>query len=553
MLCNLLIKNYALIQHLEIQPSPGLNIITGETGAGKSIILGAVGLLMGKRADTKMLLNKESKCVIEGTFNIHSYALKDLFSENQWEYQQETIIRREISTNGKSRAFINDSPVTLEGLNSLGVYLLDVHSQNDSQKLGGQHFQREIIDLYGQHLPLVERYQKHYRQWRKLVEEYQQLLSESEQEQKDADYKSFLLAELNALNLDDTDQEQLEHSLQVLENAEEIKFNLNECLQILDEGEINAQEQLQSAIHSLAKIQKYTESYLSLRERLDSVIIELRDIANEVQNLERQVEHNPTEIEELKSKLDTVYRLQKKHSVNSVQALVEIRDSLHTETTRLVNLDETLSELKKKIDLAEKEVLATGKELLTRRQQAFPIFKQRMEDLLSHLGMSESNLVCNFEETIPGPYGIETINWLFSANKGIEPQPIKKVASGGEFSRLMFCLKYLIADKVSLPTIIFDEIDTGISGEVALQMIDMMYEMAQNHQVVSISHLPQFAARGDHHYYVYKESDLATTISGIRKLSDDERLDEVARMLGGNQPSEVAYANARELLGTVEH
>jgi len=550
MLSNLLIKNYALIRHLEMQPSPGLNIITGETGAGKSIMLGAVGLLMGNRADTKMLLNQEHKCVVEGTFNIQAYSLQPLFKEYDWEYYPETIIRREINTSGKSRAFINDSPVTLDALSSLGMHLLDVHSQNDSQKLGGQHFQRHILDLYGQHQLLVDQYQEHYRRWSKLKQQHQKLLTESQQQQKEADYKNFLLQELNAAALKADEQQELEESLKVVEHAEEIKINLQGSLQLLQENEQSAVEQLAETIRMLGRIQSYAEFYSSLKERLDSTLIEIRDIVAEIETLDQQIEHNPAQIEQLQSRLDAIYRLQKKHGVNSVQELLHIQQDLIKEASRLQNLDETLSQLEQEIKTAEKEMIASGEELFLRRQQTFPIFKQRMEDLLGHLGMAESKLECKFEKAEPGPHGLEKIEWLFSANKGVAPQSLKKVASGGEFSRLMFCVKYLIADKVSLPTIIFDEIDTGISGEVALQMIDMMDEMSQNHQVIAISHLPQFAAKGHHHYYVYKESDQATTSSGIRKLDGTERVEAVAKMLGGNNPSEVAIANAKELLGT---
>lgn len=552
MLTNLLIKNYALIRHLEMQPAAGLNIITGETGAGKSIILGAVGLLLGKRADTKMLLNQELKCIVEGTFTISSYFLEDLFEQNHWEYHPQTIIRREINTNGKSRAFINDSPVTLDGLKTLGTQLLDVHSQNDSLKLGGQHFQRDVLDIFGQHRTLVEEYQQQFNKWSQLKEESHQLISESKQRQQEADYKNFLLKELEAVSLDTVAQEQLESSLKVMEHAEEIKINLQGCLQLLEVGEFNVEEQLAAAIQMLNKIQQYALPYDALKERLESTLIEIKDIANELQDLDDRIEHNPKQIQELQSQLDGIYRLQNKHSVDSVEALIEIRDQLDKESNKLEYLEQSIQELQVKINKAETGMIALGTELQARRKDTFPHFKQCMEDLLNKLGMEKSNLQCSFENTSPGPFGLERIQWLFSANKGVEPQPLKKVASGGEFSRLMFCVKYLIADKVSLPTIIFDEIDTGISGEVALQMIDMMQEMARNHQVVTISHLPQFAAKGDHHYYVYKESDSITTSSGIKKLTNQERLEEIAKMLGGNNPSDIALANARELMGAEE-
>ena len=552
MLSSLLIKNYALIRHLEMQPAAGLNIITGETGAGKSIMLGAVGLLMGNRADIRVLLQKEHKCVVEGAFNLVNYGLETLFRQNDWDYEPSTIIRREISSSGKSRAFINDSPVNLEALRSLGAHLLDVHSQNDTLKLGGQEFQLQVLDIYGDNRELLDRYQQQYQQWTALKAEHQRLLSRSGEQQKEADYRNFLLNELEAANLDPAEQEHLEESLRLMENAEEIKLQIQGCLQALEQGDYGASQQLSGSIQMLVKIAGYASQYQSLKERLESMLIEIRDITGELEHLDRQVEHDPKAIEELSSRLDTIYRLQKKHGVNSVQQLIDIREQLSQASEQLLHLDDTLKGLEKQIASAETTLMALGRELDDKRKATFPGFKQRMEDLLVKLGMQESTLALASEKSGPGPNGINKIQWRFSANKGVAPQPIDKVASGGEFSRLMFCVKYLIADKIALPTILFDEIDTGISGEVALQMIGMMHRMARSHQVITISHLPQFAARGDHHYFVYKESDDHTTTSGIKRLTGRERVEAVAAMLGGNNPSEIAYANARELLGTGE-
>ncbi len=549
MLSSLLIKNYALIRHLEMQPSPGLNVITGETGAGKSIMLGAIGLLMGKRADSKILLQKGQKCVVEGSFQIEKYELTALFEANDWEYDTQTTVRREISGSGKSRAFINDSPVNLDALRTLGEHLLDIHSQNDTNNLSTQQFQLMVLDLYGGNQKLLKEYQQVYVKWLDLKRKHQQTVDQAIQQQNEADYKKFLLDELESAQLDQVDQEQLEQSLQIMENAEEIKTQLMGCAQILEEGELSVSQQLSSAIQMLNKIQQFDPLYQSLKERLESTRIELKDVYQEFQELDQQVEHQPAAIEEIQAKLDTLYRLQRKHGADNVSQLIDLRDRLAEESLELMQLDQLVSQLEHQIQQLEKELQVLGQELREQREAVFPEFKERMEYLLGKLGIAEGKLDMNREAlTTPGANGIDNIEWLFSANKGVQPQPIGKVASGGEFSRLMFCVKYLIADKTCLPTILFDEIDTGISGEVALQMINMMHQMSVSHQVLTISHLPQFAAKGDHHYTVYKESDDNTTSSSIRRLTGEERVEVIAKMLAGNRPSEVAYASARELM-----
>ena len=553
MLSSLLIKNYALIGRLEMHPAAGLNTITGETGAGKSIMLGAIGLLMGKRADTGVLLQKEQKCIVEGTFQIGDYALQGLFEQHDWDYEAQTIIRREISSSGKSRAFVNDSPVKLEALRSLGEHLLDVHSQNDTMKLRGKEFQLDVLDVYGNNLQLLEQYQKEYDKWITLKKEHQQLLIRATEQQKEADYQKFLLDELERANLDLNEQQQLEESLRHMENAEEIKQQIQHAVQGLEDGDFSVNQQLTNTTRLLSRIAEFGSQYQSLKERLESCLIEIRDVAQELHLLDQQVEYDAAAIETLKEKLDTIYRLQRKHSVESITELVEIRDQLKKESDQLLHVDHTLAVLEQKIEDSETEVLKLGGALKIQREETFPKFKQHMEDLLGKLGMPESQLTIATRETSPKPHGIQEIQWLFSANKGVEVKPVKQVASGGEFSRIMFCVKYLIADKVSLPTILFDEIDSGISGEVALQMIEMMQSMARTHQVIVITHLPQIASRGEHDYFVFKESDQNSTTSTIKLLSEKQRIEAVARMIGGNKPSEIAYANARELMGMGEY
>ena len=553
MLSSLLIKNYALIGRLEMHPAAGLNTITGETGAGKSIMLGAIGLLMGKRADTTVLLQKEQKCIVEGTFQIGDYALQGLFEQHDWDYEAQTIIRREISSSGKSRAFVNDSPVKLEALRSLGEHLLDVHSQNDTMKLRGKEFQLDVLDVYGNNLQLLEQYQKEYDKWITLKKEHQQLLIRATEQQKEADYQKFLLDELERANLDPNEQQQLEESLRLMENAEEIKQQIQHSLLGLEDGDFSVNQQLTNTTRLLSRIAEFGSQYQSLKERLESCLIEIKDVAQELHLLDQQVEYDATAIEALKGKLDTIYRLQRKHSVETITELVEIRDQLKKESDQLLHLDHTLAVLEQQIEDSETELLKLGAALKIKREETFPKFKQHMEDLLGKLGMPESRLTIVTRETSPKQHGIQEIQWLFSANKGVKVKPIKQVASGGEFSRIMFCVKYLIADKVALPTILFDEIDSGISGEVALQMIEMMQSMARTHQVLVITHLPQIAARGEHHYFVFKESDQKSTTSTIKLLSEKQRIEAVARMIGGNKPSEIAYANAREQMGMGEY
>ena len=548
MLSNLLIKNYALIRELEIQPALGLNIITGETGAGKSIMMGAIGLLMGKRADTKVLLQKEHKCVIEGTFDLETHRLQALFKKNDWEYHSQTIIRREISPAGKSRAFINDSPVNLDSLRSLGEYLLDIHSQNDTMKLGGKQFQVQVLDILGNNGESLEKYQKVYDSWTSLKKEYQLLLNRSQQQQQESDYHQFLLNELDAMSLEADEEVQLQESLQQLEHAEEIKTQIHTSLQALTNSDFNASQLLSEAGKSLFKVKQYGTAYSALLDRIESSRIELQDIVDELLALDDQVALDPDQLETVKARLDAIYRLQKKHGVASVKELIEIKTKLENESNELAEFSEKLSSLEQQIQESEQELMAIGESLSNNRLKTFPQFKQQLESLLGKLGMPESLMEISHQITSPGPDGLDDIHWLFSANKGVDPQPIGKVASGGEFSRMMFCVKYLLANKVALPTILFDEIDTGISGEVALQMIEMMHRMSANHQVLTISHLPQFAARADHHYYVYKQVEGELTTSGIRKLEDSERIYEIAKMLGGKNPSDIAFANAKELM-----
>jgi len=548
MLRNLLIKNYALIKHLEMQPATGFNIITGETGAGKSIMLGAIGLLLGKRADRKALWHEDEKCVVEGSFDLRPYKLQQLFKQNDWDYDAETIVRREINPSGKSRAFINDSPVNLDALKELGRQLLDVHSQHDTLQLGTQQFQLDVVDNFGETATLKELYQQQYQLWRASCLRRQELTEQANQHQQESDYRNFLLEELSSSTLEPGEQEQLESSLQVMEHAEEIKTQLNMSLQALDQGESNVQDQLSMVQRSLERIQNLSEEYQLLRERIQSAFLELQDVAQEINQLEQAVDFDPQEVEYKKTRLDLIYRLQQKHQVNSIAELLDIQSELEKQQQDLLNVDEALKELDTVIDKSRKDMDAAGAKLSKARLSTFAKLEQMLVKQLQSLGIPDAVLTIKHRTIEPHLQGLDQIEWLFSANKGITPQSLKQVASGGEFSRLMFCVKYILAQKIALPTILFDEIDTGISGEIALQMVSMMKEMSKSHQVITISHLPQFAAKGDHHYYVYKENTGDTATSQMRRLEGKERVEMVARMIGGNNTSEIAYANAQELI-----
>ncbi|WP_210487220.1 DNA repair protein RecN [Rufibacter aurantiacus] len=548
MLVDLKIKNYALIEQLELQPSPLLNIITGETGAGKSIMLGAIGLLLGNRADSKLLFNQNEKCVIEGSFNISEYNLAAFFEEEDLDFEPVSLLRREISPSGKSRAFVNDTPVTLDQLRRIGDQLMDIHSQHDTLLLGDQGYQLNIVDLYAQNEELRNGYGVAYRTYKKLEREYKDLESQLAQSQKELDYNTFLLNELSEANLQAEEQESHEVELKQLEHAEEIKLKLSQALQYISESEYNAAGALKDASHLLGQVTEYGESFQILKERLDSCLIELNDIGSELEDAERKTEADPQRAEQLQERLDLIYTLQRKHQVRTVEELLALQAELEIKVSSVHNLDAAIEKTKKALTAALQEVEARAEELSQSRTGIFSTFQDELHSLLFELGMPNARVVFEHKVSAPAPTGIDVVNILFSANKGAAPQTLSKAASGGEFSRLMLCVKYLLADKTALPTIIFDEIDTGISGEIAVKVGRMMQQMSQKHQLICISHLPQMAAQGDTHYFVYKEDRADRTISRVRQLSHEERVVEIAQMIAGANPSENAFQSAKELL-----
>lgn len=548
MIKSLSINNYALIQSLEMEPSPNLNIITGETGAGKSIMLGAVGLLLGNRADVRTLFSEDSKCVIEGAFDLSQYQLKNLFTELELDYESECIIRREISPTGKSRAFVNDSPVTLDVLKTLGVKLMDIHSQHESLELGSNKYQEEILDIYASHHQLIEAYQSAYSDWKSATRQLTKLEEKAKESAQDSDYKQYLYNELEQAKLQADELKSLEEELNVLENAEEIKTNLGQLSQALDESEFSAFNQLKDALPLLLTIRKYNKKFEELYDRLNSASIEVQDIAAEISKEQEIIEHDPQRLAFVKERVDLLNRLLIKHQTKEVSVLISLRDQLQAELENVLNLDEAIQKAKKLLEEKSSQLQKAGKKLSESRQKNTQPLAKAIESLIHKLGIENATVVIQVSPSEPTSTGMDLVDFLFSANKGVQPREVKHVASGGEFSRLIFAVKYLLADKTALPTIIFDEIDTGVSGEVALQMVNMMKQMAKNHQVISISHLPQFAAGGDAHYFVYKDHSSDRSVSRMKKLSGEERVMAIAKMIGGDKPGENAIASAKELL-----
>ncbi len=548
MLSHLIIKNYALIDQLELTPDRELNIITGETGAGKSIMLGAIGLLLGNRADTRVLYNPEQKCIIEGTFGVSGYLIEQIFEEEELDYTSTCIVRREIGVSGKSRAFVNDTPVNLETLRRVTSQLMDIHSQHDSVLLGSNEYQLEIVDTYAQNDNLLRTYRTDYQAYRAKKVQYDQLLTEAASMRKEFDYNNFLYEELVKAQLQPNEQESLEQELTILENAEEIKERLQLAYEYLDNAEQSVIDFLKGTVSNLAYISKLSNQYEQLQQRAQSSLIELRDLADEISTEQDNLEVDDTRAETIRERLNLMYQLQTKHQQKDVAGLIDLRNQLGQKVSKVLNLDDSLADAKAQAEAAYAQLQVSAERLSESRRSILSAIESEIGGLLNDLGMPNASLNIRAETAKPTPTGIDTISFLFSANKGVKPQQLKNVASGGEFSRLMMAIKYILASKRSLPTIVFDEIDTGVSGEIAIKMGNMMRDMAHNHQIIAITHLHQIAGQGIAHYFVYKDHSADKTVSRIKKLSLDERINEIAQMIGGNNPSASALKNAREIL-----
>jgi DNA repair protein RecN (Recombination protein N) len=548
MLQHLTIKNYALIRHLELQPSKGLNVITGETGAGKSIMLGALGLLMGNRADTKVLWDENEKCIIEATYGIREYRLKSFFKSNDLDYDDTTVIRREISPAGKSRAFINDTPVTLDVLRSIGNLLMDVHSQHETLQLGNQSFQLSLIDSFAGNQKVLDEYQQSWATFLEVKHAFEKLSADASQLREESDYIKFQLDELVKADLDILDQSSLESELKVMEHAEEIKNRFNTILDLLNRSDLNAGTILSEVKANLHQVSGFSNAYEALYKRLESVKIEIEDIADEIEREESVVEFDPQKTLVIQEKLSILYRLLKKHHASNIDELIALRENLSEKNELTSNLDEALVKAEQTFKTAEKDILEKGQKLSATRKKVFEPICVQVTKLLKSLGIPNATLSIDGQQITAGPSGLDKVEILFSANKGISVRPLAQVASGGEFSRLMFAIKYIMAEKTSMPTLILDEIDNGVSGEIAIQLGNMMMEMSEGHQLITITHLPQIAAKGESHYFVFKDNSDSKTVSTIKRLTDPERVEEIAKMIGGSKPSKIALENAQELL-----
>ena len=551
MLRSLYIQNYALIEKLDISFGAGFSVITGETGAGKSIILGAIGLLLGQRAEVKAIRQGASKCVIEARFDISAYGMEPFFEENELEYEEECILRREVYASGKSRAFINDTPASLVQMKELGEQLIDVHSQHQNLLLNKEGFQLNVLDILSHNDEQLSVYQSLYREWKQTQQDLADLIARAEQNKADEDYIRFQLEQLEEANLSVGEQEELEQETDMLSHAEEIKAGLFRVGQLLTSDEGGLLAGLKESLNTMLGLQKVYSPATELAERLESTYIELKDVSQEVSSQEEDVEFNPDRLEEVNDRLNLIYTLQQKHRATTVEELLTLAEEYAAKLAAITSYDERIGELTTLCDTLYNKVRKQAAVLTKARTGAAREVEKQMASRLVPLGMP--NVRFQVEMGIrkePGVHGEDTVNFLFSANKNGSLQNISSVASGGEIARVMLSIKAMIAGAVKLPTIVFDEIDTGVSGEIADRMADIMQEMGeQDRQVISITHLPQIAARGCAHYKVYKQDNETETNSHIRSLADEERVEEIAHMLSGATLTEAALNNAKALLG----
>lgn len=549
MITTLAIKNYALIEDIRVDFNEGLTIITGETGAGKSILLGALALLLGKRADLGSVKDASKKCIVEGHFSIGNYGLENVFEENDLDYEQQTIIRREILPGGKSRAFVNDTPVALTQLQALSPYLIDVHSQHETLEVVSENFQMEVIDALAGNGSLLKSYKEQFEDFKKTSEALSALKLQKENASKELDYNTFLYNELQLAVLKKINQQELEESYETLNNAEAIQEALANVNQLLDAEQIGTLQSAKEARIVLGRIKEFSKTFEDFWQRLNSAIIELEDISAEVNNSAEKIEADPEMLFQVNEKLQTLYKLQQKHSVSSVSELIEIEQQLEEKVNTTLGLDDKIESLEKQKVELKKTALNTADVLHKKREEAIPTLKKKLEETLAPLGLPNARF--QFELSPSQEFksnGTDVLQLLFTANKGLAFGPLKKVASGGEMSRIMLSIKSVLAEYKKLPTIVFDEIDTGVSGEIANKMADILHKMSLKMQLLSITHLPQIAAKGDHHIKVYKEDNNEVTATHLKILNEDERIVEIAQMLGGKNLSEAAIANAKELL-----
>ena len=549
MLKSLSIKNYALIEELNVKFDKGFSIITGETGAGKSILLGALGLVLGKRADVSFLKQKELKCIVEAEFLLNQYGLEKFFAEEDLDFEPITIIRREIMPSGKSRAFINDTPTTLNVLNALSARLIDVHSQHKTLALSDKKFQFNMIDALASNVKEIESYQRGLQLFKKLTKELEDLLTVQKADTDKYEYNLFLFNELNDAALKVGEQEEIESSLVLMNNVEFIKLNLTEALQIVENEEYGIINLIQLFKSKLEGISNLSETYELLASRIESISIEAKDILQEIESENERVEYNPVEIERLNDRLQRIYDLLKKNSVSTIADLLIVHEELAVKVDAVKNSASVINAKEKEIKKVSDALNSLALVIHEKRKKAIPKLTKRLENKLSNLGMKNTRFVFKLIETdLFLSNGKDELELLFSANKGENYSSLKKAASGGEMSRIMLAVKAILSNYIKLPTIIFDEIDTGVSGEISNRMGDVMLQMSSNMQVMSITHLPQIAGIGDQHYKVYKEEVSGKIKTQLRLLNDDERIIEIAEMLGGKELTPSALAHAKALL-----
>ena len=549
MLQTLSIKNFALIEDITLQLNDRFSIITGETGAGKSILLGALSLLLGKRADLSAIRDSSTKCTIEGTFNVKSYKLKSLFGEHDLDYEDTTIIRREILPSGKSRAFINDTPVNLSAMAALGERLVDIHSQHETLSLGDLDYQYLVLDSFSGIIPKVESYRKDFQQLKDLYRELETLKQSQAEALKTQDYNTFLLEELEKADLKPQLLQDLESRQEQLSNVELLKESLGETNDRLQDENTGVLESLRAAKRKMGLVEHMSTNNKDVFERLQSVIIELEDASSILDRELESIEADPTALEEINEQLQAIYNLFRKHQVDTLEALMNIEKTLAETVLDSQNAEDKIVSLQKEIDASKVTLKGVSKDIYSAREKHKIKLVSEIEALLKDLGMTNASIRINLNQVERfNTYGSDEMLWELSANKGGHFSEIKKAASGGELSRIMLALKSILASKSHLPTIIFDEIDTGVSGEIAKNMADIMVDMGQGMQVISITHLPQIAAKGQHHYKVYKEDVDDVTVTQIKYLDKDERVVELAEMLGGKSKSEAVLAHAKALL-----
>lgn len=549
MLQSLTVKNYALIEDIRVQFDGGLSVITGETGAGKSILLDALGLLLGNRADLNALRDKEAKCIIEAGFDLRNLSLKNLFNELDFDYESQTLIRREILPGGKSRAFVNDTPVNLQSLNVLGNKLIDIHSQHQTLQIGDTEFQFRLLDSLAENEEDLKLYHTYFQEYKKADRDLQELKDFQQKAMREHEFNTFQLDELEKASLQPGKQETLEETVETLSHVEEIQLQLAESLSYLENDDIGVLHQLHLVRTILQQAASHAKSLETFFERLESVRIELADISDALRQQLDTLETDPELLTNARTQLETLYRLQKKHGLNSVEALIDLRDRLAEEVLKVMNLEDKLQKLEIEKANALEKLNRAATVLREKRKDIIPVLEKSILAIISRLGMPKSRFKV---ELIPtetfGNWGKDQLNLLFSANPGIDFGSLKKIASGGELSRVMLAIKSVLAKHAQLPTIIFDEIDTGVSGEVALRTADVLNELGNHLQVLAITHLPQVAAKGKAHYKVFKTTEDQTTTTHLVRLTETERLHELAEMLGGKTLTEAALAHAKELL-----